>query len=55
MVNMVSREERIAICIAALIMQEELENTRIPTPYRRKGQPWGVAHRIRSSEGVRVG
>jgi|TARA_B000000565_G_scaffold234924_1_gene195621 hypothetical protein len=53
MVKMISREERLAICIAALIMEEELENTRIPTPFRRRGRPWGIAHRVRSSEGVR--
>lgn len=55
MVKMVSREERLAICIAALIMEEEMENTRFLTPFRRKGRPWGIAHRIRSSEGVRRG
>jgi len=55
MVKMVSREERLAICIAALIMEEEMKNTRILTPFRRRGRPWGIAHRIRSSEGVRRG
>ena len=53
MVKMISKEERLAICIAALIMEEELENARIPTPFRRRGRPWGIAHRVRSSEGVR--
>ena len=52
MVKMVSREEIIAICIAALVMEEEREKTRAPTAFRRKGRPWGIAHRMRSSEGV---
>ena len=52
MVKMVSREEIFAICIAALVMEEERENTRVPTAFRRKGRPWGIAHRMRSSEGV---
>tara|TARA_Y100000589_G_scaffold14635_1_gene11878 strand:+ start:18644 stop:18832 length:189 start_codon:yes stop_codon:yes gene_type:complete len=55
MVKMISREERLAICIAALIVEEEQKNTRIPTPFRRRGRLWGIAHRIRSSEGVRRG
>ena len=50
---MVTNEQRIALCIAAILLEEGTNNIRPESEYRKEGPVWGAAHRSRISEGGR--